>query len=192
MLHTSCMMLENMIMKQSVQRVDLLLLHGGFFYPWTVACGHYSLIIFLLALSPLNCTCFLYFLARCCYLALRATPAPMWVLGSLMNLQEACNPYVSEHADGDGDQTSGKDLCCRGSNQNASDRSLLPSSSIYRTLYLFFLLLIFFVPFLSYSPPLFPSPSLCVFLALSLPSRHAEASKLMGNWRTPLLLSDSS
>lgn len=92
---------KNTIMKRSMDCVRLLLFHVSWriFYPWTVARGHHSLFFFffLLALSPLNCTCFLYFPSRCCSLALCATPAPMWVLGSLMNLQEARNPYVSEH-----------------------------------------------------------------------------------------------
>lgn len=53
---------------------------------------------FLLTLSPLNCAFLCYSLTRRIKLNWCAPPAPRWLLGSLMDSEEACNPYVSEHA----------------------------------------------------------------------------------------------
>lgn len=80
------------------------------------------------------------------------------------------------------------------SNQNTSGTSVV--NSLLRLSAEHYISLLSVTPsFVCFSPripsPLLRSLSFCL-LSVSLPSRHPGVSKLMGSWRTPLLLSDSS
>lgn len=139
-----------------------------------------------LYLFSLLCPCSLQLVGICDVLMLR------WVHGSLINCLESCL-YITEHTSYCKQRAGPRKGYIACSNQDASDHFSFSFSLFFIFLHnsispclcaLFFftcLLIVFLLV-----ACLFQSFSL-----FSLPSRHAEASKLIGNYRTPLLLAHS-
>lgn len=132
----------------------------------------------------MDCFFYISFLSFWSSCASCAAAEPRWVLWSLMNSREACNPYVSAHA---GSMRSDLGKGCVLQKLPARIRMFRSHFSLfficlhcttfsvcYTHLFVIFLLL----------------RSFSVSLCLSLPSRHADVSKLMGYLRAPLLCSD--